>query len=172
MKYQTTVPAQSQPLVKLAPQVEAVLFHPLTLVVIGAFLGHFLTKWRNSSKDKKEVEETKMSNEYMSLLLDLKANMVTKEDIKDTATKADLENMATKEDIKDMATKADLANMATKDDIKDMATKDDIKNMATKDDLTGLATKAQVTQLSTKVEELDKTVHGFGKRLDAWIRGK
>ena len=163
MKYQTTVPAQSQPLVKLAPQVEAVLFHPLTLVVIGAFLGHFLTKWRNSSKDKKEVEETKMSNEYMSLLLDLKANMVTKEDIKDMATKADLANMATKDDIKDMATKADIKNMATKDDI---------KNMATKDDLTGLATKAQVTQLSTKVEELDKTVHGFGKRLDAWIRGK
>ena len=145
MKYQTTVPAQSQPLVKLEPQVEAISFHPLTLVVTGALLGHLLTKWRNSSKDKKEVEETKMSNEYMNLLLDVKQNMVTKEDLK---------------------------NMATKEDIKNMATKEDLKSMATKDDLTGLATKAQVTQLSTKVEELDKAVRDLGKRLDAWIRGK
>ena len=43
--------------------------------------------------------------------------------------------MVTKDDIKNMATKDDLKNFATKDDIKNMATKDDIKDMATKSDV-------------------------------------
>ena len=93
--------------------------------------------------------------------------MATKDDIKDMATKADLENMATKADIKDMPTKSDLENMATQTDIKDMATKSDLENMATKDDIKDMATKADLENLATKddliasenliLEELSRT---------------
>ncbi len=58
---------------------------------------------------------------------EIKAVMVTKDDIKNMATKDDLKNFATKDDLKNFATKDDIKNMATKDDIKDMATKSDVR---------------------------------------------
>ncbi len=66
---------------------------------------------------------------------EIKAVMVTKDDIKNMATKDDLKSFATKDDIKNFATKDDLKNFATKDDLRNFATKDDIKDMATKSDV-------------------------------------
>ena len=45
------------------------------------------------------------------------------------------DNAASKDDLVNFVSKDDIANMATKDDIANMVTKNDIVNMATKDDI-------------------------------------
>lgn len=107
----------------------------------------------------------------------LKANMATKDDIKDFAKKSDLrlatQNTATKDDMKDFAKKSDLhiamQNMATKDDLKDFAKKSDLHDMATKQDLQRFASKSDLeSALENMVSQSDLalTMDAFERRFD------
>jgi len=80
---------------------------------------------KNTNKD--------ISNQ--ELLEFIKDTVATKDDLKQYATKTDLEQFATKDDLKQYATKTDLEQFATKDDLKQYATKTDLEQFATKDDL-------------------------------------
>ncbi|MFP4161904.1 MAG: hypothetical protein ACLFSK_07985 [Ectothiorhodospira sp.] len=102
--------------------------------------------------------EAQAEAQTQALLELLENRLVTKDDIRDMATRADLKALATKDDIRDMATRQDLAEMrqemATKDDIRDMATKDDIRDMATRQDLAEIrqemATKDDIRDMATQ----------------------
>ncbi|MFP4080575.1 MAG: hypothetical protein ACLFTM_08100 [Ectothiorhodospira sp.] len=87
--------------------------------------------------------EAQAEAQTQALLELLENRLVTKDDIRDMATRQDLaemrQEMATKDDIRDMATKDDIRDMATRQDLaeirQEMATKDDIRDMATQKDL-------------------------------------
>ncbi|KKQ56135.1 MAG: hypothetical protein US74_C0018G0006 [Parcubacteria group bacterium GW2011_GWA2_38_13] len=64
---------------------------------------------KNTNKD--------ISNQ--ELLEFIKDTVATKDDLKQYATKTDLEQFATKDDLKQYATKTDLEQFATKDDLKE-----------------------------------------------------
>ena len=63
----------------------------------------------------------------------IRADMVTKDDLKHFATKTDLDEFATKADLQHFATKADLGRFATKSDLEQMedrlASKADLAQM-------------------------------------------
>jgi len=107
-------------------------------------------------------------------------NVATKEDLKQLATKQDLEELkkwaeerfvtrghfdAVIKDLKEtMATKEDLRQFATKEDLKQLATKEDLKQFATKEDIEKLrsdmkriedkmATKEQFEAIAISVED-------------------
>ncbi len=87
----------------------------------------------------------------------MRAELASKEDIKD---------MVRMSDIKDMVRKKDIENMATKDDIKDMVRKEDIKNMATKQDIASLREKPDETKaLQREVRELRKRLDHIEEEL-------
>jgi hypothetical protein len=86
---------------------------------------------------------------------ELRAELASKEDIKDMATKQDIKDMVRKQDIKDMVRKQDIKDMVRKQDIKDMVRKQDIKDMVRKQDIARLETKIdETTKLQKQIDEL------------------
>jgi septal ring factor EnvC (AmiA/AmiB activator) len=92
---------------------------------------------------------------FADLMVFLRDNVATKEDIKDMVTKNDIKDMATKGDIKDMATKGDLAEL--KAEMSDM--KSDIKEI--KADIRSI--KSELRSINERIDDLEKRLSNLEK---------
>jgi hypothetical protein len=83
----------------------------------------------------------------------LKENMASKDDLRNFATKDDLEAFAKRYDFESFATKDDLEAFAKRYDFESFATKDDLNAFAKKDDIGKFATKDDVFSVKVELQE-------------------
>ena len=98
----------------------------------------------------KEMKDSGLAEAHAeSIVSAIQANMGR---LADVPTKADLENLATKADWEKLLTKADLENLATKADWEKLLTKADLENLATKADWEKLLTKTDLRAIKTELK--------------------
>lgn len=115
--------------------------------------------------------------DVLEIVLYLKDNMVTKDDLETrlTETKTEIklhldQNFVTKDDLRNFATKDDLQNFSTKDDLRHFATKDDLFEfksdiMTHMDGFIGLHQKLDVelVAMRSKYERLESYIQQLAR---------
>jgi tRNA C32,U32 (ribose-2'-O)-methylase TrmJ len=117
--------------------------------------------------DAKNKTQTVLINAYTDEAIKKSESRIKKELRAELASKNDIKDMVRQSDIKDMVRQSDIKDMVRQSDIKDMVRQSDIKDMVTKKDIAEL--KEEIQKIHTKIDktkELQKQLDHLKHRLD------